>query len=92
MEPDYICSSALNSAWEAAGVPVQAKGASTTSNMYCAFIASCLLMYHLRLFFDGSGLAYGDVLLTPGRHTAMYIGNSQMVHASINENGTDAGE
>jgi cell wall-associated NlpC family hydrolase len=33
----------------------------------------------------------GDVLLHEGRHTAIYIGNGQLVHASINEKGTIVG-
>ena len=35
----------------------------------------------------GAGLIRGDVLLVPGSHTEMYIGNGQNVAASINENG-----
>lgn len=35
----------------------------------------------------GSGLIRGDVLLKPGSHTEMFIGNGQLVGASQNELG-----
>ena len=40
---------------------------------------------------NGAGLQRGDVLLKEGSHTAIYIGNGQLVHASINEKGTVTG-
>ena len=85
---DYDCSSAVITAWESAGVPVKTNGASYTGNMYSVF---------KRCGFNdvtnsvdrsnGSGLKRGDVLLSRGKHTAMFIGNGKLVEASMNEKG-----
>ena len=90
--PDYDCSSAIITAWEQAGVPVKSRGATYTGNMYhifkqCGFhdVTSTINLS------SGYGLQYGDVLLNTVSHTAMYIGNNQIVHASINERGKAIG-
>lgn len=87
--PDYDCSSAVISSYEAAGIPVKTKGATYTGNMKKVFLScgfkdvtkSCNLA-------TGAGLQPGDVLLnengkgtTGNGHTAMYAGNNQLVHA-----------
>ena len=77
---DYDCSSAVISAWQAAGVPVKTNGATYTGNMLTVFL-SC----------GGAGLKRGDVLLNTSHHTAMYCGNGREVEASINEKGTAVG-
>lgn len=89
---DYDCSSLVITAWQNAGVPVKTNGATYTGNMYKVFTslgfkdvtASCNLS-------NGSGMQRGDVLLNTVHHTAMYIGNGQIVQASINEKGTAKG-
>ena len=40
---------------------------------------------------NGNGLVKGDVLLNTKSHTAIYIGDGQIVHASINELGKVSG-
>lgn len=80
--PDYDCSSLVISAFKAAGLPLTA---TFTGNMKYDFLRNGFVQV-----MDGS-LKRGDVLLHERNHTAMYIGNNQLVHASINENGTIKG-
>lgn len=87
--PNYDCSSFLISCWRAAGVALKC---SYTGDMWgdmlrCGFAdvtdGVCLA--------NGTGLARGDVLLNCAHHTAMYIGNGQLVQASANEHGAATG-
>ncbi|MCH4013796.1 MAG: LysM peptidoglycan-binding domain-containing protein [Solobacterium sp.] len=89
---DYDCSSAVISAWQAAGVPVKSKGATYTGNMLSVFLA-CGFSDVTRTvnLATGAGLQRGDVLLNTTHHTAMYCGNGKEVEASINEKGTAVG-
>lgn len=82
--PDYDCSSLVISAWEQAGVPVKASGASYTGNMKAAFEKCGFKAFP---FGSGNTLMRGDVLLNEKHHTAMYIGDGKVVQASINEKG-----
>ena len=87
--PDFDCSSAVISAWQAAGIPVKSRGATYTGNMRSVFLGcgfkdvtkQCNLA-------TGAGMQPGDVLLnefgkgTSGNgHAAMYAGDGKMVHA-----------
>lgn len=89
---DYDCSAAVITAWENAGVPVKAAGATYTGNMVEAFkkcgFTDVTASVNMK---TGVGLQRGDVLLAAGKHTAMYCGNGQEVEASINEKGTAKG-
>lgn len=85
---DYDCSSLVISAYENAGVPVKANGATYTGNMKNAFIKCG---FKALLYYRGIDLIKGDVLLNEQHHTAMYIGSGQIVQASINEKGTATG-
>lgn len=89
---DYDCSSAVISAWQAAGVPVKTNGASYTGNMKSVFLKTGFSDVTSKITLSsGAGLKRGDVLLNTSSHTAMFIGNGQIVHASINENGKTTG-
>ena len=81
---DYDCSSLVISAYEQAGVPVKEAGATYTANMRRAF-EQC----GFKSIKCGSGtvLMKGDVLLNEKHHAAMYIGDGQIVQASIAETG-----
>lgn len=90
--PDYDCSSAVISAWQNAGVPVRSYGASYTGNMYPVFkqcgFTDVTPTVNLA---TGAGLQRGDVLLNHTSHTAMFVGNGTIAHASINEHGGTTG-
>lgn len=82
--PDYDCSSLVISAYEQAGVPVKEAGATYTANMRRAF-EQC--GFKSIKYGFGTALMKGDVLLNEKHHAAMYIGDGQIVQASIAETG-----
>ena len=59
-------------------------GATYTGNMRANFMARG---WSVLSNLPESQLQPGDVLLVPGHHTAMYVGNGQIAQASIDENG-----
>lgn len=81
--PDFDCSSLVITAYQAAGVPLTC---TYTGNM-----RRDMLSHGFIEIMPSCGLQRGDVLLNEARHTAMYIGNGQIVQASINEKGTTTG-
>lgn len=90
--PDYDCSSLMVTVWQNAGAPVKTNGATYTGNMYNAFLKSGFSDVTGSISLSsGAGLKKGDVLLNVRKHTAMYIGDGQIVHASINELGKVTG-
>ena len=91
-EGDYDCSSAVIQAWQNAGVPVKAKGATYTGDMREVFLNCGFIDITGKVNIStGAGLLRGDVLLNTVHHVAMYCGNGQEVEASINEKGTAHG-
>ncbi len=90
--PDYDCSSLMCWAYSNAGLNTRPGYTPATGTMYDVFIAAGFLDVTSQVSLsDGEGLVRGDVLLTPGSHTEMYIGNGQLVGASINEIGGTTG-
>lgn len=93
--PNYDCSSSVISAYEQAGVPVKARGATYTGNMRSVFLACGFADVTNQVNLNtGAGLIRGDVLLyhiggTTG-HTAMYAGSGNIVHARGQSYGSPA--
>lgn len=86
--PNYDCSSLVISAYEQAGAGVKTAGATYTGNMKKAFILKGFTdVTHAVNLSTGAGMLPGDVLLHERNHTAMHIGNGQIVQASGNERG-----
>ncbi len=86
--PNYDCSSLMSWSYYNAGLNTRPGYTPATGTMYEVFTAAGFNdvtdQVDLR---SGSGLMEGDVLLKPGNHTAMYVGNGQLVEASQNEFG-----
>lgn len=79
--PDYDCSSLVISAYKHAGVPLTCT--------YTGDMLNDMLSHGFRSIGLTAEKRIGDVLLAvAGGHTAIYIGNNQLVQASISENGT----
>ena len=77
--PDFDCSSLVITAYKQAGVPLTC---TYTGNMLNDMLSK-------GFFIVGGSKQAGDVLLNVTKgHTALYIGNNQLVQASISENGT----
>lgn len=89
---DYDCSSLIITAWQQAGIKVKDAGASYTGNMYVAFMSCGFQDVTSQVnLSNGDGIQRGDVLLNVENHTAMSIGNGQIVQASQNEFGGISG-
>lgn len=90
--PDYDCSSFLITAYQQAGIKVKDAGATYTGNMYNAFIKCGFQDVTSSVNLStGDGVQRGDILLNTVHHTAMSIGNGQVVNASQNEHGGATG-
>ena len=81
---DYDCSALAVSALRQAGL--NTGGASYTGNM-----RSELMKHGFVWITDLSQLQRGDILLSEGNHTAIYLGDGMLVHASGNEHGKAVG-
>lgn len=75
---DYDCSSFVISAYRQAGVPLTS---TFTGNMKQDFLAHGFVEVPLK------DKQRGDVLLNEAHHTAIYIGDNKLVHASASETG-----
>lgn len=103
--PDYDCSSFVIQAFQNAKVPVKTNGATYTGDMYNVFLRTGFEDVTSQVSLStGAGLKMGDVLLDNVRkynskgeligrgHTALYIGNNQIVQATVDEKGGVRGD
>ena len=86
--PDYDCSALVIDCYQKAGIDVKSAGASYTGNMLNAFLSKGFRKVNPAI----ESLLPGDVLLNVVNHAAIYIGNNQIVQATIAENGTIHGQ
>lgn len=85
---DYACSSLVITAYQNAGVPVKDKGATVTADMRDAFIKAGFADVTSKVNFTTcAGMVRGDVLITPGKHTEIYIGSKRLIGARGNATG-----
>ena len=90
--PNFDCSGLVITAYEKAGVPVKTNGATYTGNMRKVFLKTGFTDVTSKVNLKTTaGMKVGDVLLAEGKHTALYTGSGQLVHASINEKGKATG-
>ena len=82
----YDCSSLIINAYEKAGIPVKAAGATNTSNMINAFTKTGKFEY-VSGNPNVNNLKPGDIVITPGSHTEMYVGNGKLLGAHDNFDG-----
>lgn len=87
--PDYDCSSFVISGYEQAGVPLKTNGATYTGDLKDVALHSGFTEVDWQN--DVSKLVRGDIILNELHHVCCYIGNGQIVQASINELGTSMG-
>lgn len=83
--PDYDCSSLVNKVVRESGINISA---TWTGNMLDDYLNHGFYIPYGVNFATGEGLKRGDILLTHDskhQHTAIYIGDNKIVHASGNE-------
>lgn len=81
--PNYDCSSLVITVLQHAGLPVKDLGATYTGNMLRPLLQTGFqIVTNTVDLSTGQGLQPGDILLTPGKHTAIYIGDNRTCEAT----------
>lgn len=88
---DYDCSSFVITAFENVGIPLKTNGATYTGDLKEVALRTDFTEISISDWNDTSQFKIGDIILNEHYHVACYIGNGQIVHASINELGTATG-
>ncbi|MDD6760859.1 MAG: phage tail tip lysozyme [Turicibacter sp.] len=84
---DYDCSSLVISGFEQAGIPLKTNGATYTGDLKEVALSCGFEEISISDWNDTSQFERGDIILNERHHVCCYIGNSQIVQASINEIG-----
>jgi len=83
--PDYDCSSSIYYACKAAGIPVPSTAwATSTMKPFMESHGWQVVGTNVR---SSAGLMRGDVILNPGKHVEVYIGDNKRAGFKINELG-----
>lgn len=86
---DYDCSSLIISAFRSAGLTINA---TYTGDMFSGFSACGFINVIDQVnTITGDGLIKGDIILASSHHTALSLGNGQVVSAHANEKGEATG-
>lgn len=88
---DYDCSSLVISGYEQAGILLKSNGATYTGNIKSVALSLGFKEIIVSDWNDTSQFKRGDIILNEEHHVCCYIGNGQIVQASINELGTVTG-
>lgn len=85
--PDYACSSFVGAAYKFAGVDLPAPETIYTASMNKVFTSKGFKKITSGINFKtGKGLELGDILVAPGKHTEIYVGNGKLAGARGNAN------
>lgn len=85
--PDYACSSFVGAAYKFAGVDLPDPATIYTAKMDKIFAPKGFKKITSGINFKtGKGLELGDVLVTPNKHTEIYVGNGKLAGARGNAN------
>ena len=85
--PDYACSSFVGAAYKFAGVDLPAPETIYTASMNKIFTPKGFKKITSGINFKtGKGLELGDILVNPGKHTEIYVGNGKLAGARGNAN------
>ena len=88
---DYDCSSLVISGYEQAGILLKSNGATYTGNMKSVALSLGFKEISISDWNNTTQFKRGDIILNEQHHVCCYIGNGQIVQASINELGTTTG-